>query len=152
MASKHSPPQALSLPQFVPYRMAALAKKISDSLARIYSEEFDLSVAEWRILATLAERPQENARSIVALTAMDKVKVSRAVKLLDEKSLLRKRVSREDSRVQELSLSAQGMKRYRAIAPSALAWESRLLEVLEPQERAGFMSSLAKLEGALDSE
>ena len=152
MTTKQTFPQSLSLPQFMPYRMVALAKKISDSLAKIYSEEFDLSVAEWRILATLAEHPQENARTIAELTAMDKVKVSRAVKRLDEKSLLRKRVSQGDSRAQDLSLSAQGLKRYQSIAPSALAWEAKLLEALEPEERKEFMTCLEKLERALDPE
>jgi len=139
----------LVLNQFIPYRVVSLGKQISDSLAKIYSEEFDLSVAEWRILASLAELPAQTARDIGTLTGMDKVKMSRAVKLLDEKDCLLKQKNAKDKRASYLTLSARGIDLYKAIAPQALAWEQELISVLQPDEHKVFMAVMDKLQARL---
>jgi len=139
----------LVLNQFIPYRVVSLGKQISDSLAKIYSEEFDLSVAEWRILASLAELPAQTARDIGTLTGMDKVKMSRAVKLLDEKDCLLKQKNAKDKRASYLTLSARGIDLYKEIAPQALAWEQELISVLQPDEHKVFMAVMDKLQARL---
>lgn len=141
---------SLVLNQFIPYRVVSLGKQISDSLAKIYSEEFDLSVAEWRVLASLAELPAQTARDIGTLTSMDKVKMSRAVKLLDDKAYLLKKKNPNDNRASYLSLSAKGMRLYRDIAPRALAWEQELISVLQPAEHEVFMAVMDKLREQLE--
>ncbi len=142
--------KSLLLNQFFPYLMANLAKRISDSCATIYNDEFDLSIPEWRILARLAENERQNSLELARVTFMDKSKVSRAVKQLDDKGLLRKKKDKEDNRVTYLSLSGQGKKLYHRIAPQALAWESRLLGVLDVTEYRDLIRIIQKLDGKLD--
>ncbi len=74
----------LSLQQFLPYRLSALANRISQSLADKYSKRFGINVHEWRILAALGEVGELTAVAITNRIAMDKVTVSRAVKRLIE--------------------------------------------------------------------
>ena len=140
---------SLVLNQFIPYRVVNLGKQISDSLAKIYSEEFDLSVAEWRVLASLAELPAQTARDIGTSTSMDKAKMSRAVKLLDEKACLLKKKNPNDNRASYLTLSAKGMRLYHDIAPRALAWEEELISVLQADEHRVFMAVMDKLRARL---
>lgn len=133
VVKKESP--QVQLNRFIPYRLTNLAERVSVALSRIYSREFDVSIPEWRILATLAEQPDMLAKEIVAQTHMDKVKVSRAVNALDRKGCLLKQKDVSDSRAMLLSLNEQGINLYRSIAEKAIQWETSLLEDLKESDR-----------------
>ena len=141
---------SLLLGQFFPYLMANLTKRISDSCAGIYGQQFDLSTPEWRILARLAENERQNSLELARVTFMDKSKVSRAVKMLDNKGCLCKHRDEDDNRVTYLTLSAKGRKQYHRIAPQALAWEGRLLEVLDVTEYRDLIRIIQMLDQRLD--
>lgn len=143
--------RTVMLNQFIPYRMVNLAKRISDSCAEIYMDDFNVSVPEWRILARLAEHDRQNARDIGEVTFMDKSKVSRAVKLLDSKGYLLKAKDPNDNRVTYLSLSETGRQLYNDIAPRALDWESRLISALDISEYRDLLQIMEKLDRQLDA-
>lgn len=142
--------KSLLLGHFFPYLMANLAKRISDSCASIYNQQFELSIPEWRIVASLAESERQNSLELAHLTFMDKSKVSRAVKVLDSKGYLCKERDEDDNRVTYLTLSAKGKKLYHRIAPQALAWEGKLLEVLDVTEYRDLIRIIQKLDQRLD--
>jgi len=135
----------LLLEQFLPYRLASLAQRISHALSAIYREEFDISVPEWRILANLAEKGELNPKEIAQQTSMDKAKVSRAIKELSAKRYVLKRGHEGDKRAYRLSLSERGMSLYREIVPLALAWEGRLLDALDASEYRDLNRIIEKL-------
>ena len=141
--------EILSLKQFLPYRCNSLAEQISVSLSRIYVDKFGITVAGWRILVTLAEYQELQAKEVARLTNMDKVRVSRAVATLLESGLLERRVCDNDSRVTILGLSGAGKKLYQRIAPEALAWEAELVAPLSISEQRSLAQILDKLEGRL---
>jgi len=140
----------LLLNQFIPYRMVNLANRISDSCATIYQHKFGISIPEWRILARLGESGSQNSSDLARLTLMDKSKVSRAVKALDEKGYLLKKRDVSDNRATFLSLSEQGQSLYHQIAPDALDWEGKLLTALEVAEYGDLMRIISKLDRQLD--
>jgi DNA-binding MarR family transcriptional regulator len=137
---------ALSLSRFLPYRCNALARKISVSLSRIYTERFGITVAEWRVLVTLAEYGELQAKRVSELTNMDKVQVSRAVAAMQGRGLLRRRPCERDSRAALLCLSAEGVELYQRIEPEVLAWEQSLLAPLAQAERDTLFALIDKLE------
>ena len=141
--------ETLSLRQFLPYRCNNLAEQISVSLSRIYVDKFGITIPGWRILVTLAEYGELQAKEVARLTSMDKVRVSRAVATLLEKDLLHRRVCGNDSRATILSLSAAGNSLYQRIAPEALAWERKLVEPLSKSEQQSLLRILDKLEGRI---
>lgn len=141
--------EALNLQQFLPYRCNNLAEKISVSLSKIYVDQFGISVAQWRILVTLAQEGELQAKRIGQLTNMDKVRVSRAVAILMAKKLLHRRSCDVDSRAAILSLSAAGKRLYKRIVPQALAWECALLEPLSVGEQQALFRIIGKLERRL---
>lgn len=142
---------ALQLRQFLPYRLNDLAERVSRGLAQSYSRDFDLTVAEWRVLATLAEHGAGQARQLAGWTNLDKVRVSRAVSRLAARGLIRRRRNAEDQRTADLSLTRAGDELVAAIAPRALAWEARLLDGLPPAEQRALQRGLALLEARLDA-
>lgn len=141
--------EELRLRRFLPYRCNNLAEKISVSLSRIYVDEFGVSIPQWRILATLAEEGELQAKRIGELTNMDKVRVSRAVSALLEDGLLVRRACSADQRASLLRLSARGRRLYQRIVPEALAWERSLVASLSPVERQDLFTLLDKLDAAV---
>lgn len=138
---------SLVLERFVPYRLSVLSNTVSRAIARIYAERFDLTIPEWRVMAQLGRHGRLSASDIVGLTAMDKVRVSRAVARLVAVGRVAAIADAADRRRQLLTLTAAGKRIYREIVPLALAREARLLEVLEPGERRVLDLLLGKLQG-----
>jgi DNA-binding MarR family transcriptional regulator len=136
----------LELDRFLPYRLSVLSNRISQDIAQLYGERFDLNVTEWRILAVLGRYPDLSAGEVAERTAMDKVAVSRAVTTLLAGGKLKRRTHGSDRRRSVLALSAKGYKVYDEVAPLALAYERRLLEGLRADERAALDRLLSLME------
>jgi len=136
----------VQLNQFVPYRMVHLTANISLALSKIYKQEFDISIAQWRVLAQLAEQQKLYSKDIGEITSMDKSKVSRAVKALESKHYLLRKTDKKDNRAAYLSLTAQGKTLYQKIVPKALEWERQLISVLDASEQTTLMKILDKLD------
>lgn len=144
-------PPRLSLDRFLPYRTNRLAQGISDSLSRIYMERFGILVSEWRVLVTLAEFGELRATQITGMTAMDKVRVSRAVAGLDRRGFLQRRPCEQDSRASWLSLTAAGQDLYRRVEPEVLAWEADFLAPLSAGQRQQLFDLLDTLDRRLQT-
>ncbi len=136
----------LNLDTFLPYRLSVLSNRVSDAIARQYSERFDLSIPEWRIIAVLGQTADLSAREVARRTAMDKVQVSRAVTTLVAARRVARSEDGEDARVVRLALTAKGRAIYEEVAPLALHLESLLLSSLSAQERITLQNLMHKLD------
>jgi len=136
---------SLDLERFVPYRLSVLSNRVSNAIARQYSERFGLAIPEWRVMAVLGGTSGLSAREVAQATEMDKVQVSRAVANLVRAKRVQRKTDAADGRVTRLSLSAKGWAIYDEIVPLALALEAQVLDALAPGERALFDRLLTKL-------
>ena len=137
--------QCLNLKEFLPYRLSIVTNRISASFARLYSEKFNLSIPEWRVMAVLGQQPGLSADEVCTETEMDKVPVSRAVSKLLGKGLLRREFSGRDRRRSILCLSEAGYGMYAQIVPLALAYEEELKAALTADEQSQLEVLLEKL-------
>lgn len=135
----------LALEDFLPYRLSVLSNRISHAISNIYTERFDLGVTEWRVMAVLGRFPGLSANEVAERTAMDKVAVSRAVARLVSAGRLDRQVHDNDRRRSVLTLSEDGYRIYDVVAPTALAFEARLLEGFDENDRALLHRLLDKL-------
>jgi DNA-binding MarR family transcriptional regulator len=135
----------LDLAHFVPYRLSVLTNRVSSAIARTYSERFDLTIPEWRVMAVLGGAARLSAGEVASRTAMDKVQVSRAIARLVESKRVQRVVDSDDGRVARLSLTAKGRAIYDEIVPLALGLEDILLEALSPAERTKLDEIMTKL-------
>ncbi|MBL4801168.1 MAG: winged helix-turn-helix transcriptional regulator [Emcibacter sp.] len=135
----------LILESFLPYRLSYLSNLISRELAGLYSEKFDISPHEWRILANLTRYPNISAAEVGEKVAMDKVAVSRAIKNLCDMGLVHKIFSPEDRRRSVLNLTEEGQDIYHKIEPLVVAYEASLLTILDETETAQLDHLLNKL-------
>jgi DNA-binding MarR family transcriptional regulator len=140
----HAP---LELERFLPYRLSILSNRVSQAIAREYTDRFSLSMTEWRVMAVLARFDGEglSAREVAERTAMDKVAVSRALARLTSAGRVSRSTHNGDKRRSVLRLTARGWKIHDAVAPRARAHERELLAHLSADEKRVLTQILDKL-------
>src|SRR5882724_4876118 len=136
----------LELERFLPYRLSVLTNRISTAIARVYVRRFSLTVPEWRVMAVLGRFGAMPANAVCERTAMDKVRVSRAVARLAATGRLAREIDPADRRRSVLALTAEGRGVYEEIGPLALTVEARLLAPLSAADRGELNRLLGKLE------
>lgn len=135
----------LRLDNFLPYRLSIASNLVSDVISAAYSRLFGLSIAEWRLIAVIAETDGITQQEIGVRTRMDKVTVSRAAIALTRRGLLLRAPNPRDGRSQFLTLSDPGEELYRHVAPQALALEQALFGAIPEHELTRFAETLSRI-------
>lgn len=143
-------PPALALETFTPYRLNRIAAAMSERLRVVYGRQYDLTVPEWRVLATLGRHGEMTATEIGAHSAMHKTKVSRAVSGLAARRWIARRENAADRREAFLTLTAAGRVTHAAILPSVAGFEAELAKTLGPADARTVGRALRRLEDVLD--
>jgi DNA-binding MarR family transcriptional regulator len=138
----------LLLDRFLPYRLSVASNAVSGRISNAYRKRFGLKIAEWRLIAILAETPSLTPAMLGDRTRMDKIAVSRAAAALIERGLVAADDNPADGRSHFLSLTDDGRALYAEIAPVALSTEAALFETLSADERATLESLLRRIESA----
>jgi DNA-binding MarR family transcriptional regulator len=138
----------IQLETFLPYRLNRIAAAVSQDFRSVYGPHHDLTIPEWRVLATLGQFEEISAKEIGQHSSMHKTKVSRAVRALEERRWLKRRESEADRREEILTLTASGQKAYREIVPKAVEFERRIVDELGPEAKP-FLVALERLEKIL---
>lgn len=141
-------PAALSLDDFLPYRLSVASNLVSDTIASAYEALFGLKIAEWRLVAVVAEAGEITQADIGERTRMDKVTVSRAAIALTRRGLFERRDHARDQRSHLLALTAAGRRLYAEVAPKALELEARLFSDFSRAERDALGATLRRIEAA----
>jgi len=137
--------RALKLEGFLPYKLSILTNRISATLAEAYSQQFALSIPQWRVMAVLGETAGLSANEVALRTQMDKVAVSRAVAGLEKAGRLDRKFTIADKRRSILRLTLKGRHIYTQIIPLALAYEKELTQPLSKAEQQQFDRLIDKI-------
>lgn len=136
----------MDLEQFFPYRLSRLAEAVSLATAQVYSERFNLSRDEWRIVSALGgEAGAVKTAYVLESSTLDKMRVSRALARLEQDGLIERSPDPNDGRGQLLRLLPAGRAMYRKIVPMVQAREEFLLAALDSEERKVFDKAVAVL-------
>jgi DNA-binding MarR family transcriptional regulator len=141
----------LTLESFLPYVMNRMAEGISSKLSTIYRDDYNLTVAQWRVIANLAQHHTLLAQDIVKFTDMEKSMISRAVNTLVDRGLVIGEQAEGDNRAKNLRLTAHGIDLYQVIVPDVLGWEKELLSCLSKAQQKDLFASLEKLKQKLEN-
>lgn len=136
---------ALSLDGFLPYRLSVLSNAVSSKIAKIYEQEFELSVWQWRIIAVLGEREGLTSTEVAQRTLMDKPTVSRAAASLIERGILVRSIDSDDRRRAPMRLTDEGRAIYAAVIPRAIESERELLDAISAEEAETLHRLLSRL-------
>lgn len=146
-------PGRLQLDRFLPYQLSIASNAVSNRIAEIYRDRFDLKIPEWRIMAVLGDTGPATQRELTERTLMDKVAVNRACRTLAERGFVEREPNATDGRSHHLELTTQGRSIYDRIMPLTLQMEQQLFASFSAAERDTFVRFLARVReqaGALD--
>lgn len=138
--------ELLQLADFLPYRLATLANRISYAIAEAYSSRFHLTIPAWRVMAVLGLEDNLTAADLVSRTAMDKVAISRAVSSLLDMECVHRELDEDDRRRALLTLTPKGRDIYQRIIPLARCYEQDLLNQLSGDEQQALKQITNKLQ------
>jgi DNA-binding MarR family transcriptional regulator len=135
----------LDLVDFLPHRLLITAERVSRVFSRRFNEELDLSVWEWRLLATLGRVGSASPTSVTEMTAINKVEVSRAVAGMKARKLLTQTAHKSDGRARVLRLTARGAATYRRALVLAHETEREITAGIPRADVATLHASLGRL-------
>tara|TARA_B100000315_G_scaffold258971_2_gene313033 strand:+ start:868 stop:1329 length:462 start_codon:yes stop_codon:yes gene_type:complete len=127
-----------------------LANRIGKAFASELENQ-DISVAEWRVMLTLAQHQNASGQEITGRWAMDKMAVNRAISSLELRGLIKKKRSKADRRTINLALTAAGRKMYDALLPMANDRYHALMSGLDKNEEKQLRQTLLKMITHTDS-
>jgi DNA-binding MarR family transcriptional regulator len=136
---------SFDLTRFMPYRLAVLADDVSETIAQVYVDRFDLTRSEWRILVWLGKHRAMQAKDLGQSAGLDKMQMSRALALLQDKKLVSVKRDPQDRRGNIVQLTKPGRALYDKITPLALAREDFLLAALTREEITALDTIITKL-------
>jgi DNA-binding MarR family transcriptional regulator len=132
------------------HQLLLLARMIDRRSARDLSAEFDLKLAEWRILSFACENGASTAAEICSAFATDRAEASRAVARLLDEGL----IQREQDRRHRLKKRISPTRAGRAVFERAqVHWESYSNDVLQDltqRERLNIHSALQSMVDRVD--
>lgn len=111
-----------------------------------YAEQFGLTVSEWRMLSVLAHAGELPFSELVMQAATDKAQVSRTLRLMEARGLVKIEVQGR-TRGQKLTclITRQGLALYRRVMPIAQRRQAAMILQLSAQERTVLYRALKKL-------
>jgi DNA-binding MarR family transcriptional regulator len=141
--------QGFLLEHFVPFRLWLLSARMTKAVGRIYAERFGISAAEWRILAVLGRSGPMTFADLQDRAAIDKVRVSRTITTLMQKSYISREVDPFDRRRIAVALTDSGQAIYNEMVPHILSVERDILASLTSDERSTLGELISKLENKM---
>jgi DNA-binding MarR family transcriptional regulator len=141
-----------NLDHLMAYRYAILYKLMSRYSAAFLNEQFELSMAEWRILGQLAYHGESTVADLAYRTLTDKAQISRSVQSLVNRGLVLRDPHPSDSRRVLLYLAKRGVDYVRKVFPHRSEFNEELLSQLTRQEQRCLSSAIDKLTRYLEAE
>ncbi|WP_246780574.1 MarR family winged helix-turn-helix transcriptional regulator [Rhizobium sp. AQ_MP] len=132
----------LRMETFIPFRLLRVAESVDHGFMQFCGPEDELSWSEWQVLWSLGEHTPTTAKAISSHSGLSKTKISRAVKVLEDKGYLIRKKDRLDRRFELLTLTQKGQLRFERLAKEASAFQRWL-------ERSVNIAYLASLDSGL---
>ena len=133
---------------FVTYRLAKLQSQLNAQGTAILKEKSDLSLVEWRVIQVIRMFEKPSLSQIAEHVQMDKGQLSRKVKVMIEKGLLKSQRNDDDKRVHKLWLTEKAKKINMDLMPVMEQRQRRLLANVTPDELQMFYRIINKIETA----
>ncbi len=128
-------------------RIHVVSNRIGRAFFADVESKHGVSLAEWRVLVTLAHRGAATASEIVAAWGLEKMAANRAVARLLRQGLVRRMAgsAKTDRRRQPVALTPAGRRLYARIEPAATRRYRAIVAPLNRAERRRLALTLGKL-------
>ncbi|MBZ6228013.1 MarR family transcriptional regulator [Streptomyces olivaceus] len=129
--------------ELLSYRLSRTSSALSRSAALRYRREFDVSLGEWRTIALIAADPTLTLNRLARRAGLDKAQMSRVVRGLVERDLVRR--TEGSGRTRQLALTEAGVALYRGLIAAANERDAAFAAALSPEESGALERALEKL-------
>lgn len=130
---------------FLTYRIDVLHRSQIRQTKRMLAENFDLSLAEWRVLSNLARKAPDTVGAITVRTGIAKSQISRAAASLESRGFVARADNPDDGRTPMFSVTPSGRRLYARVMAVGRERQKRLLAHLTPEQRVSLYEALAIL-------
>ena len=144
----HDTPSFRTPSSFVTFRLARLQSSLNAQGTALLKSNSGLSLVEWRLIQTLRMFENASLTEIAGVVQMDKGQLSRKIKAMVEKGLLRAETDKRDQRVQHLTLTKKAEQLSAQMMPVMEARQRRLLANVSAEDLEVFYSVIDKIEAA----
>lgn len=121
------------------------AHQISVSIFLDECRDNELTPIQYAVLRVLMENGELDQITVASRAALDRSTIGGLAERLEEKGWISRKPGVEDRRQKLLSLTETGAAVLDAVEPAVERVQQRLLEPLNPQERAVFMALLERV-------
>ncbi|XHS01150.1 hypothetical protein ACFB49_27520 [Sphingomonas sp. DBB INV C78] len=137
------------LDDYLPYQLYRATNRLNVRLqGRLRTIGINLS--QWRVLSVLRSYGTLTIGRIVEATLMEQPTVSRVVVQLEQEGMVSRRVSEEDSRMVDITITAKGAEAFDSIRSSAYRHEKLALEGLDQKQLDALRETLLHIERNID--
>jgi len=126
--------KTLKLDEYFPALLLFLSNKMSLGAHQLYSELFDITVTDWRVISLLALEPEISAKRVCQFIGLDKGTVSRTIARLAKDHMIEILNDPTDGRSNLLVLSKKGLEIHEQAIEIALEREKKILKKLTKDE------------------
>lgn len=134
---------------YLPYQLYRVTNRLNVRLqGRL--KAIGINLSQWRVLSVLRSYGTLSISGIVDYTLMEQPTVSRVVVQLERDAMVSRRVSAEDSRMSDITLTAKGAEAFDAIRQSAYRHEKLALEGLDEELLLSLRETLQRIERNID--
>lgn len=146
----------LHIGHFLTFHLTRLARELKSTMTRRCLGDFELSVAEWRLLSMTVRSGPVRLAELVANTSMDKGQASRTCQVMRTRGYIAARAPSHQGGKKKpaaafYTVTPKGQALYDHILPAAQRRQMELLDVLTEAERGALFRLLGKLLPIIES-
>ena len=134
------------------FRLFILSRLITRQSTRYLKKHHDLSVAEWAILAQLADVSPRTLRQFAGYNHIDKAQLSRASSALLKRGLLEREFDPKDGRSVLFLITPEGRELRDKVLPARREFNKKLMDQLSEEDCSGLDSGIDALTNYLTDE
>ena len=134
----------LELKAYMPFLVNRTGSLFADSFSKVL-ERHSLNVPTWRLLVSVSEEEGLRAGQLASLTSVEPWTVSRLLKVLVKKNLIRREHESEDARAVTIYPTDKGRQIVTELVPHALHLEATALKGFTSREIKLLQDLLARL-------
>ena len=135
-------PRGVSLLAVAVFR---LSRTLKSAVTHVVSRDKDIGLVAWRVLVGLSLVPDATQKELVAFTRTEQAQLSKVLKEMDQRGLIRSAADQDDRRAKVFRLTAAGRRRYRALLPDVTRLTDAMDAALAPDERQQFLSMCVRI-------
>jgi len=136
---------------FVPYLMYHITSKLNMRIRKKLRTS-GMNLARWRVLSVLRAYGEINLGRVVELTVMEQPSVSRIVTQLEREGLVKRKLSKTDSRFVLVRLTAAGEKAFKSVYPTAERHQKIALNGFTKKEISTLIGYLRRIQKNIEME